>query len=115
MGGKENSNNCGFYQGHTPLLISDMTNLCQLCNISFDNTMDLFAHEIEMHPLTSWYEEVEEAPTYSLETENLISDIALADTHELENILNEDFNMDLLTPEKRKAEEERERNRRKNE
>ena len=52
--------------------------------------MDLFAHEIEMHPLTSWYEEFENA------SENL------ADTPELA----EDCNMDLLTPEKRKAEEE---------
>ena len=106
MRGKETSNNCGFYRGHTPLLISDMTNLCQLCNISFDNTMDLFAHEIEMHSLTSWYEEDELAPVYPMETENLISDLALADTPDLEMMLNEDFNMDLLTPEKRKADDD---------
>ena len=68
--------------------------------------MDLFAHEIEMHPLTSWYEEDELAPVYPMETENLISDLALADTPDLEMMLNEDFNMDLLTPEKRKAEDD---------
>ena len=56
--------------------------------------MDLFAHEIKMYPLTSWYEEFENASE------------SLADTHELENILAEDCNMDLLTPEKRKAEDE---------
>ena len=42
--------------------------------------MDLFAHIIEMHSLTSWYEEDELAPVYPMETENLISDLALADT-----------------------------------
>ena len=63
--------------------------------MSFDNIMDLFAHEFEMHPLSSWYEEVEES---QMEPEIVIPDIALADYPDLE------FN--IHHPEKRKAEED---------
>jgi hypothetical protein len=57
--------------------------------------MGLFAHEFEMHPLSSWYEEVEES---QMEPEIVIPDIALADYPDLE------FN--IHHPEKRKAEED---------
>ena len=36
-----------------------MTNTCVWCNTSFDNAMELFAHEFEQHPITSWVEEVD--------------------------------------------------------
>ena len=61
--------------------------------MSFDNIMDLFAHEFEMHPLSSWYEEVEES---QIEPEIVIPDLALADNPDLE------FN--IVHSEKRKAE-----------
>ena len=66
---------------------------CQSCDMSFDNIMDLFVHEIEQHPITSWHEEEDAVP------ENMISDILMMETPNLEMMLNEDFNMDLLTPE----------------
>ena len=84
---------------HLSDLQTNMTNISLSCNMSFDNIMELFAHEIEMHPLTSWYEEEDGVPPCSIGTENMISDILMIETPNLEMMLNEDFNMDLLTPE----------------
>ena len=72
---------------------SESPSKCQSCDMSFDNTLDLFVHEIEQHPITSWHEEEDAVP------ENMISDILMMETPNLEMMLNEDFNMDLLTPE----------------
>ena len=35
--------------------------------MSFDNIMDLFAYEFEMHPITSWVEEVDSEKIMDLE------------------------------------------------
>ena len=50
-----------------------------------------WVHEIEQHPITSWHEEEDAVP------ENMISDILIMETPNLEMMLNEDFIMDLLT------------------
>ena len=38
---------------------NNLINTCVWCKKSFDNAMEFITHEIEMHPISSWSEEVD--------------------------------------------------------
>ena len=68
----------------------DMTNFtCGLCPMSFETWVEKTKHELQMHPITSWYEEVDQVPPSS--AEHLMTELLNVETDNLEF----SFNMDL--------------------
>ena len=61
--------------------------------MSFETWLEQAIHELEMHPTTSWSEEVNQVPPGS--AEHFITELLNVETPNLEFT----FNMDLLTPE----------------
>ena len=75
-------------------LLIEMADLtCEFCNQTFETWVEKTMHQLQMHPLSSWYEEMDQVPPSS--ADQLITEMLNVDSENLEST----FNMDLLTPE----------------